>query len=131
MTSVKIVPARNYLMRRLLDCEIRVALLRESYRPSTKHRHLKDIAEYVAGLSDPLTGKTLNDGVFDADDCEIVAEIAGGCSAIALLEYGGEYQSPLLQILVGEEYDLPVYPHAGQRVAIEFDNGNDKIMRIS
>lgn len=94
--------------------DIRSVLLTSEYVFSPEHRVFADLAQWVNGVGDPLTGKTFTKRKGYADDSYVLAQRAVMSGSVALYRHGGDmrlfFWSPATK-------GLPV---AGQRIDLVF-----------
>lgn len=95
------------------------------------HEFLDDVAAGARiGTSDPLTGKTVTDGVFDANDAEVSGVAAAeNVDALLVVQDSGD---PATSRLIGYVDDAPEFPllTTGGVITVAFDGGVKKIFRF-
>ena len=92
--------------------------------------NLDDIpAAARVAVSGPLTGKTVTDGVADADDVTFSEVTGDECEAIVLYKHTGTESTSRLIAYIDSATGLPVTPNGGD-IKVEWDNGSDKIFRL-
>jgi len=113
--------------------DIRVVLVDGAdYTPAlATHDNLDDIpgAARVA-VSGALAGKTVTDGVFDADDIVISAVTGDQFEYLALYKHTGVESTSRLILLIDTASGLPCTPN-GSDITITWPSGADKIFRLS
>jgi hypothetical protein len=80
-------------------------------------------------VSGALAGKTVTDGVFDANDITISAVTGDQFEYIVLYQHTGA-ESALLIALIDTATGLPCTPNGGD-ISIAWDNGANKIFKLS
>jgi len=80
-------------------------------------------------LSGSLTTKTATAGVADADDVSFTAVTGATVEAIVLYKYTGVDATSRLIAYIDTATGLPFLPSGGN-VAIQFDNGANKIFKL-
>ena len=94
------------------------------------HETLADIpAAARVAVSGALAGKTVTDGVFDADDKVVAAVTGDQFEYIVLYQHTGA-ESALLIALLDTVTGLPCTPN-GSDITIQWSSGADKILRLS
>lgn len=94
------------------------------------HDNLDDIptAARVA-TSGALTGKTVTDGVADADDV-IFSSVTGDQSeALVIYKHTGVEATSRLIAYIDSATGLPVTPNGGD-ITVQWDNGSNKIFKL-
>ncbi|MBA7692617.1 hypothetical protein ES703_101184 [subsurface metagenome] len=92
--------------------------------------NLDDIpAAARVAVSGPLTGKTVTDGVADADDVTFSEVTGDECEALVLYKHTGTESTSRLIAYIDSATGLPVTPNGGD-IKVEWDNGSDKIFRL-
>jgi hypothetical protein len=101
------------------------------YTPNlATHETLANIpAAGRVAVSGALAGKTVTDGVFDANDIVISAVSGDQFEYIALYQHTGA-ESALLIALIDTATGLPCTPNGGD-ITIAWDNGANKIFKLS
>jgi hypothetical protein len=101
------------------------------YTPTlATHETLANIpAAGRVAVSGALAGKTVTDGVFDANDIVISAVSGDQFEYIALYQHTGA-ESALLIALIDTATGLPCTPNGGD-ITIAWDNGANKIFKLS
>lgn len=114
----------------LLTATVKCMLVKSGYTYSDSHQYLSSVSSYDNGRSSALTGKSITNGVFDANDVTITALQAQQVIAIVLyIDTGNDATSPLIaymDTLVG----LPFTPNANAQITIQWDDGNYKIFSL-
>ena len=94
------------------------------------HETLADIpAAGRVAVSGALVGKTVTDGVFDADNKVISAVTGDQFEYIVLYQHTGA-ESALLILLIDTATGLPCTPN-GSDITIAWDDGTAKILQLS
>jgi hypothetical protein len=101
------------------------------YTPNlATHETLANIpAAGRVAVSGALAGKTVTDGVFDANDITISAVTGDQFEYIVLYQHTGA-ESALLIALIDTATGLPCTPNGGD-ITIAWDNGANKIFKLS
>jgi len=94
------------------------------------HDNLDDIpgAARVA-VSGALSGKTVSNGVADADDVTWSSVTGDESEAIVLYKHTGTESTSRLIAYINSATGLPVTPNGGD-IKVEWDNGSDKIFKL-
>ncbi len=94
------------------------------------HDNLDDIPEAArVAVSGALTGKTVVDGVADADDVTFSAVTGDECEAIVLYKHTGVESTSRLIAYVNSATGLPVTPNGGN-IEVLWADGDDKIFKL-
>jgi hypothetical protein len=101
------------------------------YTPNlVTHETLANIpAAGRVAVSGALAGKTVTDGVFDANDITISAVTGDQFEYMVLYQHTGA-ESALLIALIDTATGLPCTPNGGD-ITIAWDNGANKIFKLS
>jgi hypothetical protein len=81
-------------------------------------------------VSGALAGKTVVDGVFDADDKVIAAVTGNQFEYLVLYKHTGVEGTSRLMLLIDTATGLPCTPN-GSDITIQWPSGADKIFRLS
>ena len=94
------------------------------------HDNLDDIpgAARVA-VSGALAGKTVVDGVADANDVTFSAVSGDECEALVLYKHTGTESTSRLIAYIDSASGLPVTPNGGD-IEVQWADGDDKIFRL-
>lgn len=114
----------------LLTDDIRVMLVRSTYVLDQTDKFLADLGAVDNGRSAALAGKVIPLGVFDANDTSLTATAANASNALILFKHTGSDATARLIAYIDTGTGLPFTPAAGQNVAITWDNGANKILKI-
>ena len=94
------------------------------------HDNLDDIPEAArVAVSTALTGKTVVDGVADADDVTFTAVEGDECEAIVLYKHTGTESTSRLIAYINSATGLPVTPNSGN-IDVLWADGDDKIFKL-
>lgn len=110
---------------------IKAALVNANYIPSlTTQKFLSEIAAYVLGTSQELSGKTVTGGAFDAADATWKTVAAGSTAKCVVIykDTGVAGTSPLL-VYIDSIDGFPLTTNGGD-VTIEWDSGAYKIFAL-
>jgi hypothetical protein len=111
--------------------DVRAMLVLSSYSFSAAHRFISDLGAVDNGRSAALGGKTVTNGVADANDTTLVATAATASKAIILFKHtGADGTARLIGYIDTPTSGLPFTPAAGQTVNIAWDNGANKIFKL-
>ena len=111
--------------------DIRVMLVLSSYTFSAAHRFLSDLGVVDNGRSAALGGKTVTNGVADANDTSLVATAATASEALVIFKHtGADGTARVIAHIDTPTSGLPFTPSAGQTVNIAWDNGANKIFKL-
>ena len=94
------------------------------------HDNLDDIpAAARVAVSGALTGKTVTNGVADADDVTFSAVTGDECEAIVLYKHTGTESTSRLIAYIDSATGLPVTPNGGS-IEVLWSDGDDKIFKL-
>ena len=94
------------------------------------HDNLDDIpAAARVAVSGALTGKTVTNGVADADDVTFSAVTGDECEAIVLYKHTGVESTSRLIAYIDSATGLPVTPNGGS-IEVLWSDGDDKIFKL-
>jgi hypothetical protein len=94
------------------------------------HDNLDDIPEAArVAVSGALTGKTVTDGVADADDVTFPTVTGDVSEAIVLYKHTGVEATSRLIAYINSATGLPVTPNSGS-IEVLWADGDDKIFRL-
>jgi hypothetical protein len=110
--------------------DIRVALVESTYTFNTAHDFLDDLGTNDNGRSAALAGKTVTDGVADANNTTITATGALACNALVIYKYNASDAAARLIAYIDSATGLPFTPGASQVVNITWDDGANKIFKL-
>ena len=111
--------------------DIRVMLVLSTYTFSAAHRFLSDLGAVDNGRSAALAGKSVTNGVADANDTSLVATAASASKALVIFKHTGvDATARLIAYIDTPTSGLPFTPSAGQTVNITWDNGANKIFKL-
>lgn len=110
--------------------DIKVAMVSSGYTYNSAHEYYTDLGANVLSTDILLSGKSVTDGAFDANDVTWTA-VAAGSTAKALVLYrdtGTPSTSPLLLYLD----NITGWPLAtsGGNITVTWDNGGFKIFSL-
>ena len=113
--------------------DIRVVLVDGAdYTPNlATDEFLSSIASAArVAVSGALQNKTVTDGVFDADDIVIASVTGDQFEYLVLYKHTGSDATARLILLIDSATGLPCTPN-GSDITVSWDNGDDKIFRLS
>jgi hypothetical protein len=113
--------------------DIRVVLVDGAdYTPNlSTHEFLSDIPSAArVAVSGALLNKSVTDGVFDADDIIIESVTGDQFEYLVLYKHTGNDATARLIMLIDSATGLPCTPN-GSDITVSWDNGDDKIFRLS
>jgi len=111
--------------------DIRCMLVLSTYAFSAAHKFVADLGAVDNGRTAALAGKTVTNGVADADDTSLVATAASACKALAYFKHTGvDATARLIAYVDTPVSGLPFTPAASQTVNIVHDNGANKIFKL-
>jgi hypothetical protein len=94
------------------------------------HDNLDDIPSAArVAVSGALTGKTVTNGIADADDVTFSAVTGDQCEAIVLYKHTGVETTSRLIAYIDSATGLPVTPNGGD-IEVQWDNGANKIFKL-
>ena len=94
------------------------------------HDNLDDIpAGARVAVSGALTGKTVTDGVADADDITFSAVTGDQSEALVLYKHTGVESTSRLIAYIDSATGLPVTPNGGD-IEVKWADGDDKIFKL-
>lgn len=114
----------------LLTDDIRVMLVRSTYTLDQTDKFVADLGAVDNGRSAALGSKAVPLGVFDAADTSLTATAANASNALILIKHTGSDATARVIAYIDTATGLPFTPAAGQSVAITWDNGANKILKI-
>ncbi len=95
------------------------------------HDNLDDIPSGARiGTTASLTGKTVTDGVADANDTSFVAGSATSVEGLAIYKHTGTESTSRLIAYIDTATGLPFTPANGGTVNIVWDNGANRIFKL-
>lgn len=109
---------------------INVALVSTSYAPSAAHVFASSVSSFFVGTPQALTGKSITNGIFDADDVTFLA--VSGPTVKGYLFYkdtGSLATSPVIFWKDTAVAGLPLVPNGGA-VTITFSNASGRIAEL-
>lgn len=99
-----------------------------SYSYSAAHQYRSSLSGLVGGAQ-TLTGKSVSNGVFDADDVTFTAVTGATVEAIVLYKDSGDPNSSPLIAYLDSATGLPVTPNGGD-IAVAWDSGANRIFAL-
>lgn len=90
---------------------------------------LDDIPSGARVSTVALTGESLTDGVFDADDATFTSVTGDPSEAVVLYKHTGTESTSLLLAYIDTATGLPVTPNGGN-IVVQWDNGANKIFKL-
>lgn len=93
------------------------------------HNALDDIPSGARVAVAALTGESLVDGVFDADDLTFPTVTGDPSEALVLYKHTGTEATSLLIAYIDTATGLPVTPNGGN-ILVQWDNGANKIFKL-
>jgi hypothetical protein len=112
--------------------DIRVILIdTDEYTFSAAHQFLSSVAAGArVSVSGALTGKTVTDGVADANDVVLSAVTGAQCEALIIYQHtGNDATARLIAYIDTVASGLPLIP-AGVDITIAWDQGANKIFKL-
>lgn len=115
----------------LLTAAVKAALVKNTYAEDlASHDYYNDISAHVIGVPQPLTGKSVTGGVFDANDITYSAVAAGDTGeCVVLFVDTGDPATSLLLARIDQITSFPVATN-GADVQVQWDNGAYKIISL-
>lgn len=111
--------------------DIRVVLVLSAYTFVASHKFLADLGAVDNGRSAALSGKTVTNGIADANDTSLVATAASASKALVYFKHtGSDATARLILYMDTPTAGLPFTPAASQTVNITHDNGANKIFKL-
>lgn len=111
--------------------DIRVMLVLSAYTFVASHKFITDLGAVDNGRSSALAGKTVTNGIADANDISLVAAAAIASGALIIFKHtGADGTARLIAYIDTPTSGLPFTPSAGQTVNIAWDNGANKIFKL-
>ena len=109
---------------------IKAAVVSSAYTYSATHEFLSDLGAAVIGDAKTLSGKSVTNGAFDADDV-VFGAVASGANALGVVLYkdsGVAGASPLIAYID----DITGFPLAtnGGSITVNWDNGLYRIFSL-
>lgn len=94
------------------------------------HDNLDDIpAAARVATSGSLTGKSVTNGVADADDVVFSSVSGDQCEALVIYKHTGSETTSRLIGYIDSATGLPVTPNGGD-ITVQWDNGSNKIFKL-
>lgn len=94
------------------------------------HDNLDDIpAAARVATSGSLTGKSVTNGVADADDVVFGSVSGDQCEALVIYKHTGSETTSRLIGYIDSATGLPVTPNGGD-ITVQWDNGSNKIFKL-
>ena len=110
--------------------DIRVMLVRSTYSYDGADEFVADLGAVDNGRSGAFTGKTVTNGVADADDTSLTATAANASNALVVFVHTGSDATARLLAYIDTATGLPFTPAASQVVNIAWDSGANKIFAL-
>ena len=111
--------------------DIRVMLVRSTYAFDAADKFVADLGAVDNGRSAALAGKTVTNGVADANDTSLVAAAANASNALVVFKHtGNDATARLICYIDTPSAGLPFTPAAGQTVNITWSDGANKIFKL-
>lgn len=110
--------------------DIRAMLVLSSYSIDPADKFVADLGAVDNGRSGALGGKTVTNGVADANDTSLTATAATASGKIVLFKHTGNDATARLIAVIDTATGLPFTPAAGQTVNIAWDSGANKIFKL-
>lgn len=110
--------------------DIRVMLVLSSYAFSAAHRFVADLGSVDNGRSAALGGKTVTNGVADANDASLAATAASASGSLVIFKNTGADATARVIAFIDTATGLPFTPAAAQTVNIAWDNGVNRIFKL-
>lgn len=134
MANALYAKGKQKTLKALIDWEtanIKAALVRNDYPQNlTTDEFYSSISSYVVGAPVALTGKSVTNGIFDADDVTFAAVAAGStCEAVVLYVDTGNPATSSLLAYIDTITGFPVATSGGD-VLVQWDNGTFKILSL-
>jgi hypothetical protein len=115
----------------LLNADVRAMLVKSAYAYDAADEFLADVgAGNDNGRSAALAGKSITDGVFDANDSTLNAGAASTSNALIVFIHTGNDATARVVAYIDDAVGLPFTPEAGQACPIVWDNGANKIFKL-
>lgn len=134
MANVLFDPGREGFLDGTIDWDtddIRVMLVLSTYVFSAAHKFITDLGAVDNGRSAALAGKTVTNGVADANDTTLNATAATASKALVVFKHtGADATARLIAYIDTPTSGLPFTPSAGQQVNVTWDNGANKIFKL-
>lgn len=105
----------------------RAMLVKSAYTFNAAHKFIADIGANDNGRSASLAGKTVTNGVADANDTTITATGAVASNAIIIFQHtGNDATARLIAYITINAFT----PSAAQVLNLAFDNGANKLFKL-
>lgn len=111
----------------LLNADVRAMLVRSTYSFDPADEFVADLGAVDNGRSAALGGKSITNGIFDANDSTLNATAANQSNALVIFIHTGNDATARLLWYLDDAVGLPFTPEAGQACPLVWDNGADKI----
>ncbi len=110
---------------------IKVVLVTSGYTYSDAHQFLSSIASgNRVATSGNLSGKTVTDGVVDANDVTFVSVSGSQITQLVIYQDTGSEASSRLIVHIDTATGLPCTPNGGD-ITVAWDNGTNRIFRLN
>ena len=134
MANAMFDPGREGFLDGSIDWDtndIRVMLVLSTYTFDATDKFVSDLGAVDNGRSAALAGKTVTNGVADANDTSLTATAATASKALVYFQHtGSDATARLICYVDTPTSGLPFTPSAGQTVNITHDNGANKIFKL-
>jgi hypothetical protein len=114
----------------LLTDDIRAMLVLSAYTFDATDEFVSDLGAVDNGRTAALAGKSVTNGIFDANDSTLTATAGSPSNAIVLFRHTGVDATARLVWYIDVGVGIPFTPEAAQVCPIVWDNGADKIFKI-
>jgi hypothetical protein len=111
----------NTIIIALIDTDV--------YTFNTSHTSRADVPNTAVVSTDTLAGKTITNGVFDADDANFSTVSGANCEALILFHNTGSQATSRLIAYIDTATGLPILPNGGD-ITVRFSSGASKIFAL-
>lgn len=91
--------------------------------------NLDDISAGTIGTSGAFAGKTVTNGVADADDVTVTSVSGAAFESVNIYKHTGTASTSRLLVYIDTATGLPLTPNGGD-VTVAWDNGSNKIFKL-
>lgn len=114
----------------LLNVDVRVMLVLSAYTFDDTDEFLADVGAVDNGRSAALAGKSITNGIFDANDTTLTALASSASNAVIFFIHTGNDATARLLAYVDVGVGIPFTPEAAQVCPIVHDNGANKCFKL-
>lgn len=114
----------------LLGADVRAMLVKSTYTFDDTDEFVADLGAVDNGRSGALAGKSITNGVFDANDSTLNATAADPSNAVIIFIHTGSDATARLLAYINDGVGIPFTPEASQVCPLVWDSGANKIFKL-